>query len=151
MYYQIEGVKWLTGNDVSRWCIVQNKDLTKINQHLTQLMSNIEPLQNELQAEKKQRQLADDRMNEAERKAKVERETQRIQQKQYEKRIKELERSNQTEMERQKTEYNTLSESREKISADYEQLKIELSQNKQKIRDLGEFDISLTLSVAQGS
>lgn len=45
---QIEGLDWLSANDVSRWSAEQAKDLTRIQKHLRGLYEIIDPLKNQL-------------------------------------------------------------------------------------------------------
>ena len=136
----MESIDWLSGNDVARWSIAQNKDLTKIDQHLTQLMANIEPLQNELQAERKQHKIVTERMSEAERKTKLERETQKIQQRQYEKRLKDVERDKQLEVDEQKLEYGRLLEVKDELEGQIEQMHEEQAKQQHLLKQLGIYD-----------
>ncbi|XP_067932683.1 coiled-coil domain-containing protein 157-like [Watersipora subatra] len=45
---QLQSLDWYSANDLTRWSVEQTKDLDKINKHLSDLMSTIDPLKEEL-------------------------------------------------------------------------------------------------------
>lgn len=81
---QLSSLDWMTGNDVMRWSAEQNKDIERLNKHLSQFNA----LQTAMEAEKGKSNKLSQKNVDYDKEIKLEREAKNLQQKHYESKIK---------------------------------------------------------------
>ncbi|XP_051887757.1 coiled-coil domain-containing protein 157-like [Pristis pectinata] len=84
----------MTATDVAYWASEQNKDLARINKHLTELMNSINPLKAELQATEEQQNKMKKKVDNFNKELEKEKEKQLLKIKEFNNQIEEIERNN---------------------------------------------------------
>ncbi|XP_078083551.1 coiled-coil domain-containing protein 157-like isoform X2 [Mustelus asterias] len=88
------GNEMMTATDVAYWASEQSKDLARINKHLTELMSSINPLKTELQATAKQQNQMKKQINDFNKELEKEKEQQNLKIKEFDKQMEGINRNN---------------------------------------------------------
>ncbi|XP_038641409.1 coiled-coil domain-containing protein 157 isoform X1 [Scyliorhinus canicula] len=88
------GNEMMTATDVAYWASEQSKDLTRINKHLTELMSSISPLKAELQATAEQQNQMKKKIDNFNKELEKEKEQQSLKIKEFDKQMEEINRKN---------------------------------------------------------
>lgn len=144
--HQVIGIDWFTANDVNRWTTEQNKDLKKINKHLEQLMSTIDPMKKDISSLTKKCEKLQQKLDQCDREMDLEKQTQKAQQKQYEQKIKDIEKENSEAVGAVERKNDELIMHKQELEANLDNMKQELQRQEQQLRELGMRFLSLNLT-----
>ncbi|ESO97771.1 hypothetical protein LOTGIDRAFT_72099, partial [Lottia gigantea] len=88
---QVAGYDWLSANDITRWTHEQNKDLSRINKFVDQVVLEVNPLKSEVTAFEKETKKMEHKVRQIENELKLEKDTQAAIKRQYEIKLQERE------------------------------------------------------------
>ncbi|XP_013408045.1 coiled-coil domain-containing protein 157 isoform X2 [Lingula anatina] len=133
---QISGLDWMTANDVTRWSSEQNKDLVKINKHLSHLESTIEPLKSDLAVSQESCKKLQAKVDDFDKEMSLERQTQTAQRKQYEQKIKDIEQQNNEAVCEVQRQNDKLRSDKKELETNVVKAREELASTQKRIEDL---------------
>ena len=134
---QMDGIHWLTGNDVARWAAEQNKDMGRINKHLSGYVGKVENLNGEVTDLGKKNKDLQHKMVEVDKDMKLERETSSTERKQYENKIQEIQKVNVDEIDMMRMKNAGLIQSQREAEEQIEIMKERLEEQTILMCDLG--------------
>lgn len=137
---KVEKLDWLCGTDVARWATEQNKDLARINKHISDLQSARDCLQKDLEKERTTNQQLMRRLSDCAKEILLERETQSVQQQQYEAKIRTVEKKSQDEVCQVQRENTTLEKTIKQLQRQVEAIKKQIDDQENIIQELGNVD-----------
>jgi prefoldin subunit 5 len=130
-------VKWLSANDVIRWAGEQNKDLSRMSNHMDNLMASINPLKNELEQFEKKYKHLEKRVSNFDSDMRKEKEVQYALQRQFDIKIKDLEQSHNETVAMVTRQKDEILQDRESLSTEVTKLKTHLEQQQKLLIDIG--------------
>ena len=133
----IEGMDWLSANDVARWVAEQNKDLNCVNEHLSYLHSTINPLKQEINDLQKSNKQLEEKSEQSKKMAALEKETSSAQQKQFHTKLKGVEKANQENCDKMKRQQDELSRNNKQLETQLSGLKTELGKQVELLQEVG--------------
>ena len=134
---QVENIDWLCASDLAHWSREQNKDLTKINKHLEDLMNSLNPLKEDLTNTKKTCKTLQGKLSEREKEVKLERESQNAQRRQFDAKMKEVEKKSSDTVDSIKRQNDVLEKSKNQLEVQLHTLKTELEKQEECLKELG--------------
>lgn len=129
-------VKWLSANDVIRWAGEQNKDLSRLSNHMDSLMASINPLKNELEQFEKKYKHLEKRVSNFDSDMRKEKEVQYALQKQFDIKIKDLEQSHNETVIMVTRQKDEILQDRESLSTEVTKLKTHLEQQQKLLIEI---------------
>ncbi|XP_002732567.1 coiled-coil domain-containing protein 157-like [Saccoglossus kowalevskii] len=141
----------LSASDVSRWTAEQNKDLARINKHLENLMSTIEPMKVDLAASQAMCEQLSQQVSNAEKNIKKEKDKQSSLIKCHESKVKEIERTHADSVSIIKRTNLDLKSGKQKLEDQMSNLKRELVRQQDALQDLETTNKSLVKDLDEKS
>ena len=132
-----EGV--MSAMDITRWATEQNKDLDRIKDHLTDLMSQINPLKTDLAVSEETCQKLTENVAEREKELKNARVSHGSEVKQLEVKLKEIERQHAESIMVVKRSYEEARSGKKKTEEELSKLKRELQRQYEALKELGRY------------
>ncbi|XP_072103612.1 coiled-coil domain-containing protein 157-like isoform X1 [Mobula birostris] len=133
----------MTATDVAYWASEQNKDLARINKHLTELMNSINPLKAELQATEEQQNKMKKKVDNFNKELEKEKEQQLLKIKEFNNQIEEIKKNNSETVAKLEKDKETLRKGNATLEEKLSVLKEEIQAQHVLIRELEDAKQSL--------
>ena len=130
---QVSHLDWLSGNDVSRWSVEQNKDL----QRISKLTATIQPMKHELKEYSERCEKLEKRVGNFDRDMKREKDERSGLHYQYEMKIKEIESQHTKTLELERQQRDLLALNKQELEKLLQRHKSELQEQQNLLKDLG--------------
>ncbi|XP_035691862.1 coiled-coil domain-containing protein 157-like isoform X2 [Branchiostoma floridae] len=140
----------MTAADVSRWTAEQNKDMQRINKHLENLMSQINPLKEELAAVEREKAKLQKRIDGFDGELRREQEVQRAEIRQREEKMRKAEEASAESLARMNNINKELSAGKKELEERLDRMRVELDGQEHTIKELEVTKNTLLLELKDG-
>ncbi|XP_019638383.1 PREDICTED: coiled-coil domain-containing protein 157-like [Branchiostoma belcheri] len=140
----------MSAADVSRWTAEQNKDMQRINKHLENLMSQINPLKEEVAAAEREKAKLQKRIDGFDGELRREQEVQRAELRQKEERMKRVEEASTESLARMENINKELSAGKKELEERVDRMRVELDGQEHTIKELEVMKSTLLLELKDG-
>ncbi|XP_066303806.1 coiled-coil domain-containing protein 157-like isoform X2 [Branchiostoma lanceolatum] len=140
----------MSAADVSRWTAEQNKDMQRINKHLENLMSQINPLKEELAAAEREKSRLQKRIDGFDGELRREQEVQRAELRQKEEKMKKVEEASAESLARLNNINKELSAGKKELEERVERMRVELDRQEHTMKELEVTKSTLLLELKDG-
>ncbi|XP_078679817.1 coiled-coil domain-containing protein 157-like isoform X2 [Branchiostoma floridae x Branchiostoma belcheri] len=140
----------MSAADVSRWTAEQNKDMQRINKHLENLMSQINPLKEELAAAEREKARLQKRIDGFDGELRREQEVQRAELRQKEEKMKRVEEASAESLARMENINKELSAGKKELEERVDRMRVELDGQEHTIKELEVMKSTLLLELKDG-
>ncbi|KAK6192725.1 hypothetical protein SNE40_004149 [Patella caerulea] len=133
---QVAGYDWLSANDIMRWTHEQNKDLSRINKYMDQIVTEVKPLKAEVTAFEKETKQMEHKVRKIENELKLEKDTQIAIKRQYEIKLQEKESTFTEKMASVNRQKDEITRARKDLERELEKSRVELRQQQSELETL---------------